>query len=142
MAVVSYADKFTTTSLRSERYSDFYNNFNKNFGTRDLARLTNEDSIINSLKSIILTKKGERPFQPDFGCNISGLLFENFSNFTSDAIETEIRTAVENFEPRVKTIKVKVIESQDNHSIELQLFFTTINNPNDISISFFLSRIR
>jgi phage baseplate assembly protein W len=138
----SYADKFTTTPLRSERYSDFYNNFSKNFGTKDLARLTNEDSVINSLKNIILTRKGERPFQPDFGCNISGLLFENFSKFTTEAIETEIRTAVENFEPRIKTIKVNAIESQDNHSIELQLFFTTINNPENISISFFLSRIR
>lgn len=142
MATVSYADKFTTTPLRSERYSDFYNNFSKNFGTKDLARITNEESIINSLKNIILTRKGERPFQPEFGCNISGLLFENFSKFTTDAIETEIRTAVENFEPRIKTIKVNAIESQDNHSIELQLFFTTINNPENISISFFLSRIR
>jgi len=142
MATIAYADKFTTTPLRSERYSDFYNNFSKNFGTKDLARITNEDSVINSLKNIILTRKGERPFFPEFGCNISGLLFENFSKFTTDAIETEIRTAVENFEPRVKTIKVKAIETQDNHSIELQLFFTTINNPEDISISFFLSRIR
>lgn len=138
----SYADKFTTTPLRSERYSDFYNTFGKNFGTSDLARLTNEDSIINSLKNIIQTKKGERPFQPEFGCNIAGLLFENFSKFTTDAIETEIRTAVENFEPRVRTIQVKAIETQDNHSIELQLFFTTINNSENISISFFLSRIR
>lgn len=138
----AYADKFTTTPLRSERYSDFYNNFSKNFGTKDLARLTNEQSIINSLKNIILTNKGERPFQPDFGCNISGLLFENFSKFTTDAIETEIRTAVENFEPRVRTIKIAVFETQDNHSVEIQLFFTTINNPENISISFFLSRIR
>jgi len=138
----SYADKFTVTPLRNERYSDFYNNFNKNFGTKDLARLTNEESIINSLKSIVLTRRGERPFFPEFGCNITGLLFENFSKFTTDAIETEIRTAIENFEPRVRTIKVKVLESQDNHSIELQLFFTTINNPENISISFLLSRIR
>ena len=138
----SYADKFTVTSLRSERYSDFYNSFSKNFGTKDLARLTNEDSIINSLKNIILTRKGERPFFPEFGCNISGLLFENFSKFTTDAIETEIKTAVENFEPRIKTINVKAIEFPDNHSIELQLFFNTINNPENISISLFLSRIR
>jgi len=142
MATTSYADKFTTTSLRSERYSDFYNWFSKNFGTKDLARLTNENSVINSLKNIIQTRKGERPFQPEFGCNLAGLLFENFSKFTTDAIETEIRTAVENFEPRIKTITVKAIETQDNHSIELQLFFTTINNPDNISISFLLSRLR
>ena len=138
----AYADKFTTTPLISERYSDFYLNFNKSFGTGDLARQTNEDSIISSLKNIILTRKGERPFFPEFGCNVSGLLFENFTQFTADAIETEIRTAVENFEPRVKTIKVTAKESIDSNQIELILFFTTINNPEDISISFFLTRIR
>ena len=138
----AYADKFTTTTLTSERYSDFYLNFNKSFGTGDLARQTNEDSIISSLKNIILTRKGERPFFPEFGCNVSGLLFENFTQFTADAIETEIRTAVENFEPRVKTIKVTAKESIDSNQIELILFFTTINNPEDISISFFLTRIR
>ena len=138
----AYADKFTTTPLVSERYSDFYLNFNKSFGTGDLARQTNEDSIISSLKNIILTRKGERPFFPEFGCNVSGLLFENFTQFTADAIETEIRTAVENFEPRVKTIKVTAKESIDSNQIELILFFTTINNPEDISISFFLTRIR
>ena len=138
----AYADKFTTTALTSERYSDFYLNFNKSFGTGDLARQTNEDSIISSLKNIILTRKGERPFFPEFGCNVSGLLFENFTQFTADAIETEIRTAVENFEPRVKTIKVTAKESIDSNQIELILFFTTINNPEDISISFFLTRIR
>jgi phage baseplate assembly protein W len=138
----AYVDRFTTTPLRNERYSDFYNDLSKNFGTKDLARLTNEQSIINSLKNIIRTNKGERPFQPEFGCNISGLLFENFSKFTTDAIETEIRTAVENFEPRVKTIKVTVIDYPENNAVELQLFFTTINNPDNISISFFLSRIR
>lgn len=142
MATVSYADKFTTTPLVSERYSDFYLNFNKSFGTGDLARQTNEDSIISSLKNIILTRKGERPFFPEFGCNISGLLFENFTQFTADAIETEIRTAVENFEPRVRTIKVTAKESIDLNQIELVLYFTTINNPEDISISFFLTRIR
>lgn len=138
----AYADKFTVTPLRSERYSDFYNNLNKNFGTKDLARITNEDSIINSLKNIIRTRKGERPFFPEFGCNISGLLFENFSQFTNDSIETEIKTAVENFEPRIKTIRVKVVESQDNHTVDLQMFFTTINNPENVSVSFLLSRIR
>jgi phage baseplate assembly protein W len=142
MATVSYADKFTTTPLTSERYSDFYLNFNKSYGTGDLARQTNEDSIISSLKNIILTRKGERPFFPEFGCNVSGLLFENFNQFTADAIETEIKTAVENFEPRVKTIKVTAKESIDMNQIELILFFTTINNSEDISISFFLTRIR
>lgn len=142
MATVSYADKFTVTPLVSERYSDFYLNLDKHYGTKDLARMTNEAAIISSLKNIVFTRRGERPFFPEFGCDVANMLFENFSKFTSDAIQTEIRTAVENFEPRVLTINVSVEENIEQHSFVLYLHFTTINNPETISVSFLLSRIR
>lgn len=139
---VSYADKFTTTSLYTERYSDFRTNFDKNFGTGDLVRLTNEDSIYTSLKNIVLTRKGERPFFPEFGCNITSLMFENYNVFTRKTIETEVRTAIENFESRVSLIKVVVDGSPDSNSVSLNLYFTIINRPETYSVSFLLSRIR
>ncbi len=142
MAVTTYADKFTVTQLQSERYSDIYTNFDKNFGTGDLARLTNEEAVIRSLKNIVLTRKGERPFFPEFGCNLTGLLFENLTEFTKKAIETEIVTAIENFEPRVRTVKVTVNDESDRNSVTLDLYFTLINSIEPLSVSFLLSRIR
>lgn len=139
---VSFADKFTVTPLRSERYSDFYIDFNKNYGTKDLARLTNEDSIISSIKNIIQTRKGERPFFPEFGSRVANLLFENFSGFETETLKTEIKTAIENFEPRAVVTKIDVFLRDDDHNVEVTLVFNTINNSEDISISFFLSRIR
>lgn len=139
---VSYADKFTTTPLYNERYSDFRTNFDKNYGTGDLARLTNEDSIYTSLKNIVFTRKGERPFFPEFGCNITSILFENYNRFTQKTIQTEVKTAIENFEPRVSIIKVVVNGSPDSNSVDLDLYFTIINRPETYSVSFLLSRIR
>jgi len=139
---VSYADKFTTTTLYNERYSDFRTNFDKNFGTGDLARVTNEESIYTSLKNIVFTRKGERPFFPEFGCNITSVLFENYNRFTQRTIETEVKTAIENFEPRVSVIKVVVDGKPDNNTVNLNLYFTIINRPETLSVSFLLSRIR
>lgn len=139
---VNYADKFTTTPLYNERYSDFYLNFDKNFGTGDVARLTNESSIYSSLKNIVYTRKGERPFFPEFGCNITSILFENYNRFTQKTIETEVRTAIENFEPRVSIIKVIVDGKPDNNTVTLDLYFTIINRPETFNVSFLLSRIR
>jgi phage baseplate assembly protein W len=139
---VAYADKFTTTPLYNERYSDFRTNFDKNFGTGDLARLTNEDSIYTSLKNIVFTRKGERPFFPEFGCNITSILFENYNRFTQKALETEVRTAIENFEPRVSILKVVINGKPDNNTVDLDLYFTVLNRPETYSVSFLLSRIR
>lgn len=139
---VQYADKFTTTSLYTERYSDFRTNLDKNFGTGDLARITNEDAIYTSLKNIVMTRKGERPFYPEFGCNITALLFENYNTFTQKAMETEIKTAIENFEPRVQLLKAVVNGNPDNNSVAVDIYFTIINRPETLNLSFLLSRIR
>ena len=139
---VSYADKFTVTELRSERYSDFYNNFNKNYGTKDIARITNDNAVINSIKNIVFTNKGERLYNPDFGTNVYKLLFENFSKFTSDTLRTDIITAIENYEPRAKINNVYVEQDIDNHGIVITLSFNTINSSDPITTSFLLRRIR
>ncbi|NBR22686.1 MAG: hypothetical protein EBU08_02640 [Micrococcales bacterium] len=139
---VSYADKFTTTPLYNERYSDFRINFDKNFGTGDLARVTNEEAIYSTLKNIIMTRKGERPFFPEFGCNVMGLLFENYNEFTRKTLETEVRTAIENFEPRVSLIKLVVNGEPDSNTVSMTLYFTIINKPETYNVSFLLSRIR
>jgi phage baseplate assembly protein W len=139
---VAYADKFTSTSLYNERYSDFRTNLDKNFGTGDLARITNEESIYTSLRNIVLTRKGERPFFPEFGCNITSILFENYTRFTQKAIETEVKTAIQNFEPRVRVQKVIVDGRPDDNAVNLDLYFTIINRPETFTLSFLLSRIR
>jgi phage baseplate assembly protein W len=139
---VAYADKFTNTSLYNERYSDFRTNLDKNFGTGDLARITNEESIYTSLRNIVLTRKGERPFFPEFGCNITSILFENYTRFTQKAIETEVKTAIQNFEPRVRVQKVIVDGRPDDNAVNLDLYFTIINRPETFTLSFLLSRIR
>lgn len=139
---MSYADKFTITQLKTERYSDFYPNFNKNFGTKDLARQTNEDSVIGSIRNILFTNKGERVYNPEFGSNLTKLLFENFSVFTAQSAKNDIVTAIENFEPRVKNVKVFVEEDDDNHSLKITLVFTLLNNSRELSTTFLLSRIR
>ena len=139
---VSYADKFTVTKVKSDRYSDFYKNFNKNFGSKDLAKQTGDDAIIGSLRNIIFTRKGERPFNPEFGCNIQNLLFENFNNFVAKSIETEIRSSIENFEPRVQLNDVSVLQGSDEHSAEVYIRFTTINRSEPLTVSFLLTRLR
>lgn len=142
MPVISFADKYTTTGILGERYSDFYINFNVNRGTKDLARLTDENAIIRSIKNIIFTRKGEKPFNPQFGSNILSLLFENFNNFTAATLESEIETTIQNFEPRVRTIRVSAQNNIDRNEVYVTIYFNTINSSETTSVTILLTRIR
>jgi len=71
-----------------------------------------------------------------------GLLFENYSEFTRKTAEAEVRTAIENFEPRVSLIKLVVDGNPDSNQVSIVLYFTIINRPETYSVGFLLSRIR
>ena len=109
---------------------------------KDINTHKNEYAIINAVKNLILTNHYERLFQPQIGSNIRRLLFENVDSVTGSQIEREITETIDNFEPRARTSKVDVVADPDNNGFKVVLEFFIINNPNPITINFFLERIR
>jgi phage baseplate assembly protein W len=109
---------------------------------KDINLHKNEIAIINSVKNLILTNHYERPFQPELGSNIRRLLFENVDSFMAAQIEREIQETVTNFEPRVRVTKVVATVSPDENRYNVEMEFFVVNNPNPITINFFLERVR
>lgn len=136
------ADTFTSTQKKQERYSDFTTNLNIHPGSKDVARLTNEEAIKRSVKNLLLTKKGERLFQPLIGSEITSLLFEPISPETELILEEYIRNVIENFEPRVKIANLIVSGQLDQNAYTVTLIFSTINTTQPTLMEFLLSRIR
>ena len=56
-------------------FFDFSKNENIKTLTNDLPLITNEESVIESIKNILMTKPGERIMEPEFGVNIDQFLF-------------------------------------------------------------------
>ncbi len=109
---------------------------------KDINLHKNEYAVINSVKNLILTNHYERPFQPELGSNIRRLLFENVDSIIAAQIEREIEETITNFEPRVEISRVTTTVSPDENKYNVELEFFVINNPNPITINFFLERIR
>ena len=109
---------------------------------KDINVHKNEYAVINSIKNLILTNHYERPFQPEIGSNIRRLLFEPVDSVTAAQIEREIAETINNCEPRAQISKVTAVGSPDENGYKIDLVFFIINNPNPISINFFLERIR
>ncbi len=81
--------------------------------TRDLVILKNEYAISRAVQNLVFTIQGEKPFDPDFGCAVNRLLFENISFFTAKSLQDEIEIVIKENEPRVELELVKVVPNYD-----------------------------
>lgn len=123
-------------------YSDFRIDFDIHPVSGDLARLTNEESVKRSIKNICFTGIYERFWNPRFGAGLSKYLFEPISFVTEDLIKNAIKDSITNYEPRALTHEVYVSAKPDQNAYSATIVFTVINNPNAITFSVLLNRIR
>ena len=72
------ASRYGIKTKESRSFKDVALSFSRNPQTADINILTNESAIKQSVKNIVLTRPGEKLFEPLFGSDVSGLLFENF----------------------------------------------------------------
>lgn len=111
-----------------------------NFG--DLVPLKDVDAIRGAIRNILLTRPGERPFQPTLGCSLHHYLFEPVSPITEAEMKEIIYNAIQQHEPRVfiRDLKINYEETLDGYTITLAL--QIINTQQVIDIQLFLERTR
>ena len=68
-------------------------------------------SIEQSVENILLTNKGEKPFQPKFGSDLRRLLFELNTTMVSEySVIKTIRMALEDYEPRIEVLDIELYD--------------------------------
>ena len=130
-------------TITSERiFRDLDLNFNVHPVKKDVSKHINEFAIINSVKNLVSTNFYEKPFRPEIGSGIRSLLFENVDPLVAAQLERALFETIGNYEPRVSITDVRVRAAPDDNLYAVSLSFLIINNPNPITIDFFLERIR
>ena len=125
---------------KSRSFKDFSVNFAKNPFTDDLSVVNNDNSIKQAVKNIILTSPGEKPFQPLVGSSVNRLLFEPLDAFTADTIAEEIRTTINQYEPRVSLTRVDVTPIFEGNKLNVSLEYRIVGLPIVETIEFVLQR--
>ena len=115
----------------SKGFKDLSASFQTSPLSNDLIALKNESAIARSVRNLVLTIQGERPFQPVLGTGVSRLLFENMDKLTASAIRSEIRATIENYEPRVEINEILVEPDFEGNAmhVTLQYFIIGIDVP-------------
>lgn len=126
----------------AREYKDLDLNFTIHPVKKDINKFTGEMAIINSVKNLVLTNFYEKPFHPEIGSNVRRLLFENLDIITANAIESEIRQTIRNYEPRVSIDVLNVTADFDNNGFNVSMRFFVVNRTEPITITFFLERVR
>ena len=110
----------------SQSFKDISASFKVNPLNEDLIATKNETAIARSVRNLILTKQGERFFNPILGSQVSALLFENIDKLTASAIADEIRITIDNFEPRVELTEIEVFPDYDNSEFNVTIRYKII----------------
>jgi phage baseplate assembly protein W len=97
----------------------------------DLISLKNANAIARSVRNLVFTQPGDKPFQPTVGSRVSELLFENFDKLTATSIRSEIENTINEYEPRVKLNEVIVEPDFDSYefNVTIKYFIVGIDVP-------------
>ena len=130
------------TTRNSRPFKDIDLDFERNPVTNDVNTVDNVVAIKRAVKNLIQTNFYERPFQPELGCGIRELLFENFTPMTKVFLERKIEEVIVNYEPRVQLQNVGVDDDQDNNRLVVDIYFYVVGVSGPQQVQTFLQRVR
>ena len=137
------AGRLTNQSTRSARvFKDLDLDFQQNTATKDIQKMLDVESVKRSVKNLINLNHYEKPFHPEIGSNLRGMLFENITPQMSHAINKEIDLLIRNFEPRAKLVQISTMPQFDRNAYAATISFYVQNSPDRIIVESFLERLR
>jgi len=112
--------------VASRAFKDINLSFKRHPVTNDVVTITDEDAIKRSVKNIIFTTLGEKPFVPQFGSVISESLFELSTNLNEVRITDEIKTSLMNYEPRIDNLDITVSLYPDSNEMNVTVQYDIV----------------
>ena len=91
---------------------------------------TIQQQVKSDIKNLLLTTKGERVFQPDFGCDLKNIIFEQIDVQSLDGVDESIREALSTWLPYVIINELVVVQNETNQNeITISLEYSTTLQP-------------
>ena len=126
-----------------QTFKDLSVTFKKHPVTDDLIAVKDNAAIIQSISNLLLTKKGERPFQPDLGSDLIKTLFEPLDYASSGLVRSEVLRVLRRYEPRIRVDSVRCVPEYMNNGYQVELSYTIVGRDDaPVTVEFFLERTR
>ena len=130
--------------MASRVFKDINLSFKRHPVTNDVLTVSDEDAIKRSVKNIIFTILGEKPFEPNFGSVISQSLFDLNTNLNEIRISDEIQQSLLNYEPRIDNIVVTASIYPDSNELNCVVQYEIVGIPaptQEVDVLLFPARV-
>ena len=110
----------------SKGFKDISAIFEVNPLNDDLIVLKNANAIARSIRNLIFTNRGDKPFNPFLGSRVNQMLFDPMDQISSVSLKSEIERTINSFEPRVDLDKVIVTANHDENQYDIVIKYQII----------------
>ena len=125
------------------KFKDLSITFKNHPVTNDLVTVKDNSAVAQSIKGLLLTRRGERPFQPDLGSGLQNLLFEPMDYGSAALIKKEITETLNRYEPRVSITRLYCFPDYGNNGYEVELEYVILDREDKpVALEIFLERTR
>ncbi len=104
--------------------------FNKTYSTKD--------QIKSNLINLLLTDKGERIMNPEFGADVRRSLFDNITENNNESLRLKITDAINIFIPEIELESVDIVPDFDYNTLNITINYRLIisNTPDQVTVQF------
>ena len=138
-----YDAQLNNTARATTQYTDLDLFFGRKSSNNDVRQVTDAQAVKRSLRNLVQLNTYEKPFHPEIGSGIRGMLFELMSPFVAAQLTKKIEDVINNFEPRARLVSVRSIPDYDRNAYEVSVEFYIVNAPTElVDFSIMLERLR
>lgn len=111
-------------------WKDFDINFN--IVNSDIKTIEDHEAIVQSLANCFLIEEGSNLCNLDFGLDVRSMLRQSASSPVFYLIETQIRTKVGNYEPRISIDSILFFYKKADKMLEIDIHYKILNEGDQI----------
>lgn len=128
--------------MNVRQFRDLSMIFQPHPATHDVVTKVDSAAVKQSIRNLVLTMNYERPFHPEKGCQIYGLLFETIDSVTLQVAKQSILNVLSQYESRANIIDVIIEDLSMQNAINIDIYFTVLNNDVVETVSVYVDRLR